>query len=42
EAWVLCFTHRVFNARIQSTQRVESYNNIIKNNVNESSSIYGA
>ena len=39
EAWVLCFTHRAFNAGIQSTQRVESYNGIIKNNVNGSSSL---
>ena len=39
EAWVLCFTHRAFNAGIQSTQRVESYNSIIKNNVNGSSSL---
>ncbi|CAG8696829.1 4267_t:CDS:10, partial [Funneliformis caledonium] len=39
EAWVLCFTHRAFNAGIQSTQRIESYNSIIKNNVNGSSSL---
>ncbi|CAG8631781.1 13841_t:CDS:1 [Funneliformis mosseae] len=39
EAWVLCFTYHVFNARIQSTQRVESYNSIIKNNVNGLSSL---
>jgi MULE transposase domain len=39
EAWVLCFTHRAFNAGIQSTQRVESYNGIIKNHVSGSSSL---
>ena len=39
EAWALCFTHRTFNAGIQSTQRIESYNDIIKNNVNGSSSL---
>jgi hypothetical protein len=39
EAWVLCFTHRAFNGGIQSTQRVESYNSIIKNHVNGSSSL---
>jgi len=39
EAWVLCYTHRAFNAGVQSTQRVESYNGIIKNNVNGSSSL---
>ncbi|CAB4434524.1 unnamed protein product [Rhizophagus irregularis] len=39
EAWALCFTHRAFNAGIQSTQRVESYNGIIKNNVSGSSSL---
>ncbi|CAB4425493.1 unnamed protein product [Rhizophagus irregularis] len=39
EAWALCFTHRAFNAGVQSTQCVESYNGIIKNNVNGSSSL---
>jgi len=39
EAWVLCFTHRAFNAGIQSTQCIESYNSIIKNNINGSSSL---
>ena len=39
EAWVLCFTHRAFNAGIQSTQRVESYNGIIKNHVNGTTSL---
>jgi hypothetical protein len=39
EAWALCFTHRAFNAGVQTTQRVESYNAIIKNNVNETTSL---
>ncbi|CAG8746081.1 14334_t:CDS:2, partial [Funneliformis caledonium] len=39
EAYVLCFTHRAFNAGIQSIQRIELYNSIIKNNVNGSSSL---
>ena len=39
EAWVLCFMHRGFNAGIQSTQRVESYNGIIKNHINGTSSL---
>ena len=39
ESWVLCFTHRAFNAEIQSTQRVESYNAIIKNNINGTSTL---
>jgi len=39
EAWALCFTHCAFNAGIQSTQRVKSYNDIIKNNINRSSSL---
>ncbi|PKC06303.1 hypothetical protein RhiirA5_419745 [Rhizophagus irregularis] len=30
EAWALCFTHCAFNAGMQSTQRVESYNGIIQ------------
>ncbi|CAG8790622.1 12157_t:CDS:2, partial [Racocetra fulgida] len=39
EAWALCFTHRAFNASVQSTQRVESYNGIIKTQVNGLSSL---
>jgi len=39
ESWVLCFTHRAFNAGIQSIQRVESYNAIIKNNINGTSTL---
>ncbi|CAG8672713.1 7752_t:CDS:2 [Cetraspora pellucida] len=39
EAWALCFIHCAFNAGVQSTQHVESYNAIIKKNVNESSSL---
>ena len=39
EAWALCYTHRAFNAGVQSTQRVESYNAIIKSNVNGTTSL---
>ncbi|CAG8766591.1 9746_t:CDS:2, partial [Cetraspora pellucida] len=39
EAWVLCFIHHAFNADVQSTQHVESYNAKIKNCVNELSSV---
>ena len=39
ESWVLCFIHRAFNTGIQSTQRVESYNAIIKNNINGTSTL---
>ena len=39
EAWALCFTHHAFNAGIQSTQRVELYNSIIKNHVTRSLSL---
>jgi len=39
EAWALCFTHKAFNAGIQSTQRVESYNAIFKENLSRVSSL---
>lgn len=39
EAWALCFTHKAFNAGIQSTQRVESYNAIFKENLSGVSSL---
>ncbi|RIB21559.1 hypothetical protein C2G38_2176301 [Gigaspora rosea] len=39
ESWVLCFTHRAFNAGVQSTQRVECYNGIIKSQVNGQSNL---
>ncbi|CAG8680211.1 4565_t:CDS:2 [Cetraspora pellucida] len=39
EALALCFTHCAFNAGVQSTQRIESYNAIIKKNVNGSFSL---
>ena len=39
KSWARCFTTQVFNAGIQSTQRVECYNNIIKKCVNQSSSL---
>jgi hypothetical protein len=38
--WALCFTHRSFNAGIQSTQRVESYNALIKKSVRSSTTLY--
>src|SRR5437763_17164966 len=38
-SWVLCYTHRSFNAGIQSTQRVESYNSLIKQSVKSSSTL---
>jgi len=39
EAWALCFTHQAFNAGIQSTQRVESYNAIFKDSLSAVSSL---
>ena len=36
----MCFTHRSFNAGIQSTQRVESYNALIKKSVRNSTTLY--
>ncbi|CAB5181640.1 unnamed protein product [Rhizophagus irregularis] len=38
--WALCFTHRSFNAGVQSTQRVESYNALIKKSVGSSTTLY--
>ena len=38
--WTLCFTHQSFNAEIQSTQRVESYNALIKKSVRCFTSLY--
>ncbi|RIB13544.1 hypothetical protein C2G38_1974798 [Gigaspora rosea] len=38
-SWAHCFTSQVFNAGIQSTQCVESHNNLIKASVNQSSSL---
>ncbi|CAB4490355.1 unnamed protein product [Rhizophagus irregularis] len=38
--WALCFTHRSFNAGVQSTQRVESYNALIKKSVGRSTTLY--
>ncbi|CAG8776836.1 18378_t:CDS:2 [Gigaspora margarita] len=32
-SWALCYTHKSFNARIQSTQHVESYNALIKRSI---------
>ncbi|CAG8782229.1 2866_t:CDS:2, partial [Racocetra fulgida] len=39
EAWVLAFTHRFFNCGIQSTQRVEVYNAILKKLLNGTRSL---
>ncbi|CAG8836371.1 35391_t:CDS:2, partial [Gigaspora margarita] len=36
ECWAICYTSKVFNAKIQSTQRVEDQNTIVKNLVNSS------
>ncbi|CAB5370180.1 unnamed protein product [Rhizophagus irregularis] len=36
----LCFTHRSFNAGVQSTQRVENYNALIKKSVGRSTTLY--
>jgi hypothetical protein len=38
-SWTLCFTHRSFNAGIQSTQRVESYNALIKRSLKRSTTL---
>ncbi|CAB5186867.1 unnamed protein product [Rhizophagus irregularis] len=38
--WALCFTHRSFNAGVQSTQRVKSYNALIKKSVGRSTTLY--
>ncbi|CAG8812841.1 10041_t:CDS:1, partial [Gigaspora rosea] len=37
--WVLCYISKVFTAGMQSTQRVEGQNTIIKNLVNGSTSL---
>lgn len=39
-SWALCYTHRSFNGGIQSTQRVESYNSLIKRTVRSSMTLY--
>ena len=39
-SWALCYTHRSFNAGIQSTQRVESYNSLIKWSVKTSTTLF--
>ena len=38
--WALCYTYRSFNARIQSTQYVESYNSLIKRSVRTSTILF--
>ncbi|CAB5360724.1 unnamed protein product [Rhizophagus irregularis] len=39
-SWALCYTHRSFNAGIQSTSRVESYNALIKRSVRSSTILF--
>ena len=39
-SWALCYTHRSFNAGIQTTQRVESYNSLIKRSVKSSTTLF--
>src|SRR6266542_4882217 len=39
-SWALCYTYRSFNAGIQSTQRVESYNSLIKRSVRTSTTLF--
>jgi hypothetical protein len=39
-SWALCYTHRSFNAGIQSTSRVESYNALIKRSVRSSITLF--
>ena len=39
-SWALCHTNRSFNAGIQSTQRVESYNSLVKRSVKSSATLF--
>jgi hypothetical protein len=39
-SWALCHTNRSFNAGIQSTQRVEGYNSLIKRSVKSSATLF--
>ncbi|CAG8706177.1 17294_t:CDS:2, partial [Gigaspora rosea] len=39
ERWALCHTSKIFTAGMQSTQRVEDQNGIIKNSVNSSTTL---
>jgi hypothetical protein len=39
-SWALCHTSRSFNAGIQSTQRVEGYNSLIKRSVKSSTTLF--
>ena len=39
-SWALCYTHQSFNAGIQSTQRVESYNALIKKSVSRNTTLF--
>ncbi|CAG8581866.1 18902_t:CDS:2, partial [Racocetra fulgida] len=40
KTWALCYMHRSFNTGVQTTQQVESYNNIIKRHVNGTSFLF--
>ncbi|CAG8776179.1 16239_t:CDS:1, partial [Gigaspora rosea] len=37
--WALCYISRVFTTRMQSTQRIEGQNAIIKSSVNSNTSL---
>ncbi|CAG8565906.1 6030_t:CDS:2 [Funneliformis mosseae] len=39
-SWALCYTSRLFNVGIQSTQRVEGYNSLIKRLVKSSATLF--
>ena len=39
-SWALCHTNRSFNAGIQSTQRVEGYNSLVKRSVKSSATLF--
>ncbi|CAG8816256.1 37639_t:CDS:2, partial [Gigaspora margarita] len=39
ERWAICYTSKVFNAKMQFIQRVKDQNAIIKNSVNSSTSL---
>ena len=39
-SWALCHTSRLFNAGIQSTQRIEGYNLLIKRSVKSSATLF--
>jgi len=39
-SWALCYTYRFFNAGVQSTLCVESYNALIKRSIKSSSTLF--